>query len=263
MNQLPDVQADKPLIGIAINRVGVTDVKVPVYIKKQEGGHQHTVADVSCYVDLKSDKKGINMSRIPIAITKFLQETLSGENIKHIAQHIMQKSEAEECQLIYKFPYFVTKLSPVAKEPGVVHYDVEFNGTIDKDENWDFTFSINAICTTLCPCSKEISQANAHNQKCYIKITVNTSGWVWVEDVINIAETSSSCEIFSVLKRPDEKFVTEEMYNNPRFVEDVVREVYQRMVKLENVKSFTVEATADESIHMHKAYAKLEVKEIP
>lgn len=262
MNPLPDVQADKSNIEIAINRVGITNLKVPIYIKTQNKHDQHTVAEVSCFVDLKSDKKGINMSRIPIAINHFLDDTLSGDNIYNIAKYIMEKSEAEECQLIYKFPYFIRKESPVEKKPGLVYYDVEFNGVIDKYNNWDFTFSVTAICTTLCPCSKEISYSNAHNQKCYIKITIKPSSWVWIEDIIKIAEDSSSCEIYSVLKRADEKYVTEKMYENPRFVEDVVRYGYQKLNKLTNIRSFIIEATADESIHMHNAYAKLEVKEM-
>ena len=254
---LPDVQACEAPVAIAINRVGIDSLKLPIYIDEKKGGQQHTVAEVSCYVDLPADKKGINMSRLPIAIHKFVKDQLNGDLLLKIADHIRIKSEADVCELTYKFPYFMTKHAPVSHEPGTLHYMVEFNAVVSETEQ-KFRFSVQSIATTLCPCSKEMSEANAHNQKCYITIDVNTDGWVWIEDIIQIAEESASCEIYSVLKRPDEKYVTDKMYENPRFVEDVVREVYKRMSCVDNIKGFVVEAAADESIHMHRAYAKLE-----
>lgn len=258
MTNLPDIQQTYPEIAQYINRVGITNLKLPVYILQKDGSHQHTVADISCYIDLESDKKGINMSRIPIAINKFQKTNLTSSILQEIAEHIRIKTEAKTCQLIYKFPYFITKLAPVSKEPGMVHYNVVFNMIVSETEK-KFTFSVDSICTTLCPCSKEISYANAHNQKCYINITVETIDWIWIEDIINIAEESSSCPIYSILKRTDEKFVTEKMYENPKFVEDVVRTAYIKLINNDKISSFIVEATADESIHMHSAFAKIEL----
>lgn len=254
---MKDVQAEKSNINIGINRVGIDNLKMPMFISKKEGGHQHTVADVSCYVDLRPELKGINMSRLPIAIHKFSTDVLDSNLICKIAEHIRIKSEAEYCQLVYSFPYFIKKYSPVNGEPGLVYYNVTFDALAGPDET-EFKFKVTTIATTLCPCSKEISDSNAHNQKCYITIEVKPSKWIWIEDIISIAEKSSSCEIYSVLKRPDEKFVTEQMYANPRFVEDVVREAYSQLSNMNGVCEFVVEAAADESIHMHRAYAKLE-----
>lgn len=256
---LPDVQCLTSPHHIAVNRVGITDLILPVFMLKKDGGNQHSVANISCYVDLEADKKGINMSRLPIGIHQFTDEVLNGSLIQKIADDIRKNSEATLCQLIYKFPYFIKKESPINKESGIVHYDVEFN-TITTEELKTFSISITTIASTLCPCSKSMSEKNAHNQKCYIKINIECLDWVWIEDIIQVAEESASCEIYSILKRADEKYVTDKMYENPRFVEDVVREAHSRLIKMNNIKRFSVEAWADESIHMHKAYAKIEVK---
>jgi GTP cyclohydrolase I len=258
--ELPDIQNTKPEIQIALNRVGITDLQLPIYILQKDNKIQHSVAKISCFVDLESNLKGINMSRIPIALHKYLDSPISGKLIQSISENIRLNSNAKMCQLIYSFPYFIQKISPISKEPGLVIYPIKFNVTQSEDFSI-FEVSIIATTTSLCPCSKEISEYGAHNQKCAIEITcqMDIDNFVWIEDIISIAETSASCEIFSVLKRIDEKYVTEQAYLNPCFVEDITRNCYEKLLTLKDIKKFKIEVTSDESIHNHKAYAQLKI----
>jgi GTP cyclohydrolase I len=254
---LPDIQNSKPTFEIGLNRVGITELKLPIIISQKSGGSQNSVAKISCYVDLEPDQKGINMSRLPIGLHKFMNHTLSSEVIAEIAENIRIKSEAKECELTYDFDYFLTKFSPVNKEPGLVDYRVTFTG-IKSEDNYRFKFKVRVTATSLCPCSKEISDGGAHNQKCYIEIECEPNDFLWIEEIIDIAEQSASCEIFSVLKRPDEKFVTEKMYNDAKFVEDIARQCYALLKNRTDLENFKVSVQSDESIHMHRAVAKIE-----
>lgn len=258
MMKLPDIQNEKPThSNIAINRVGISDFKLPIFISKKSGGIQHSVANIDCYVNLDSNLKGINMSRLPIGLQKFKNEQLNYLLIENICEFIRVKSEANECELSYHFPYFLEKTAPVSNETGVLPYNIIFTGI--KTQN-DFIFKINVetLTTSCCPCSREISDNGAHNQKCRILIdctVLNIDNIIWIEDLIDIAESSSSCDIYSVLKRPDEKFVTENMYKNSKFVEDIARECYYKLDKLNNISNFSIKVESDESIHAHKALA--------
>lgn len=255
---LPDIQNSIPEIQIALNRVGITDLQLPIYILQKDNKIQHSVAKIDCFVDLDSNLKGINMSRIPIALHKYLDSPISGKLIHSISENIRLNSNAEVCQLIYSFPYFIQKFSPISKEPGLVIYPVKFNVT-KSFNSAIFEVSVITTTTSLCPCSKEISEYGAHNQKCLIEITcqMDIENYIWIEDIISIAETSASCEIFSVLKRVDEKYITEQAYENPCFVEDITRNCYKKLINLKYISKFKIEVTSDESIHNHKAYAQL------
>ena len=256
---LPDIQQTTPEVQIALNRVGISDLKLPVIITTKESTIHPTVAVIDCYVDLDKELKGINMSRLPQVLHKFQDRILNSDVIKDVAENIRTISEAKVCELSYTFDYFINKLSPVNKEPGLVHYPVTFTGIKSKDK-FTFKFEVRVTATSLCPCSKEISQYGAHNQKCYIDITCQrrSNAFIWLEDVIDIGERAASCEIFSVLKRPDEKWVTEEAYNNPKFVEDIARECYIKLIENKNIEKFKVKVVSDESIHMHSAVAIIE-----
>ena len=259
MNNLPDMQESEPRVKIKLNRVGISHLRIPILIQTKNKSVQNTVASVSCYVDLAHDKKGINMSRLPIAIHKYLNQPLHGSLISDICEHIRLISKAEVCQLIYEFHYFIEKIAPASKEPGLVDHKITFDGTKTKDD-FKWKFSVETVGTSLCPCSKEISDGGAHNQKCYMiaKIQPKTDKWIWIEDIVEICEQSCSCEIFSVLKRPDEKVVTERAYENPMFVEDVARNAYEKLSEIDNIKTFSVKVASDESIHMHRAEAIIE-----
>jgi GTP cyclohydrolase I len=256
MENMPDVQQSVPRVKVKLNRVGVSHLTLPISIQSETGKIQTSVAKVSCYVDLASDKKGINMSRLPIGLHKYLNQSLNGTIIKDIAENIRQVSKAEICQVIYEFHYFIEKLAPASKEPGLIDHKIIFDGT-KTESSYIWKFSVETVGTSLCPCSKEISTAGAHNQKCYITTDIwpNDGKWIWIEDIVKICEQSCSCEIYSILKRIDEKIVTERAYDNPMFVEDVARSVYEKLAAIDDIDYFKIKVASDESIHMHRAEA--------
>lgn len=261
MNQITDVQKSKPSIDLPIQRVGITDLKIPIFISEQDGGYQHTVADVDVFVDLDANSKGTHMSRLAIGVQKFIDQKLNSNLLSDIAEYIRHKLNAQTAQVIYRFPYFIKKLAPESKEPGIIYHNVVFDLTRQEEYSTTvFKMSVETTATSLCPCSKEISDDGAHNQRSKIKLTVipNNGKFVWLEDLINISETSASCEVYSTLKRVDEKQVTERAYNNPKFVEDMVREMYQALSERDDLKWYKVEVSNEESIHQHSAYAKMQ-----
>ena len=258
---LKDIQKEEPKYKFAISTVGIKNFKLPIFIVTKDDGIQHTVANIHGYVDLDADKKGINMSRIPIGLQKFINKRLDMELISDIAKHIRLKSEAQSCQLIYEFPYFIQKTAPVSKETGLVNYNVVFD-VFHNCEKTTHKMSVTITGMSLCPCSKEISEGQgAHCQRSKIRIECipcNNDEFIWIEDIIRIGEESCACPIFSVLKRFDEKFVTQFSYNNPYFVEDIARSCYYKLNHKENIEWFAIEVINEESIHQHDAYCKIE-----
>ena len=253
---LPDMQCTASNHNIAIHRVGIEDLKIPIFLSQQNGGQQNTVADVDVFVDLKEEVKGTHMSRLAIGVQKFIQHQLNAEVLKEICEYTRIKAEAEEAQIIFKFPYFIKKIAPVSKEPGIIHCNVVFDVTTSKSTEPVFIMTVETIATSCCPCSKEISDNGAHNQRSKIKITCCPTNFVWIEDIVKIAESSSSCEIYSVLKRGDEKYVTEKAYDNPVFVEDIVRHC-SYLLDEKTIRWYEVEVRNEESIHTHNAYAMI------
>lgn len=265
-DKLPDVQHDIDPRGIEIDNAGICDLIIPISVKRKNSEiNCDTVATVKCAVKVPSTQKGTNMSRLPIYIQTNTPDNLTLNKLKSYCSEICKIAETEYCSLEYDFPYFLMKNSPVEMIPGLVHYKVNFYTDYNSiAQIFTQKIKVSVIASTCCPCSKLISAYNAHNQKCYIdlEITLNQedSNIIWLEDLIKICEDSASCEIYSILKRPDEKFVTEKMYDRPRFVEDVVREVCVNLKNNYNkymITDFKVKATADESIHMHKAIASI------
>ena len=254
-----DVQQSEPEYKYPIERVGITNFKLPVFITQKDlDKYQHTVADIDVFIDLKNNAKGINMSRLPIALQTFLESPLDRKRMELISYYIIEKSEAERCQLIYRFPYFIKKIAPISLESGIVYNNVEFNLITNTDSI--FKLSVETNVTSLCPCSKEISERSAHNQKSKIKIEIipKDDNFIWIEDLIKIAEKNSSCEIYSVIKRVDEKHVTEKAYDNAKFVEDMVRGCYDDLIKLDSINYFKIRVDNYESIHQHIATAIME-----
>ena len=256
--KLPDVQYTNPKYPIRINRVGINTVELPIFVSMKNGGVQHSVAKVDCYVDLAANLKGTNMSRLIIGLQKFVGQQLSGKLICSIAENIRISAEADTCEVSYSFPYFISKMAPASNEPGVLPYHICFTGIKTKD-TFVFRLGVKVLATSLCPCSKEISEYGAHNQKVLINMSVQgkENTFIWIEDLIDVAETSASCEIYSVLKRIDEKVVTERAYNNPKFVEDIARSVYNKISAIEDIETFKISVEADESIHAHNAIAMI------
>jgi len=255
---LPDIQLTKPEFEIAINKVGINNLLLPIFVVQKNGGYQNSTASIDCCVSLDSTLKGISMSRIPRTVHTYLDLPLGNIIIKKIVDDIILKTECENVHLVYKFPYFVKKYAPESKEPGFVHHTAIFEGVKINNE-YKFNVGVEVIATNLCPCSKSISKYGAHNQRVHIRIKAEqkNDSFLWLEDLITIAETSTSCEIYSILKREDEKYVTEKAYNNPMFVEDVARACYNQLSKLSNIERFKIDVNAQESIHLHSAYASI------
>jgi GTP cyclohydrolase I len=257
--ELPDIQNSKPKHNIPIKRVGIRNFKMPIYIDEQSGGNQHTVADIDVFVDLDAINKGINMSRLPIGIQLYKDKKLNATVIHSIAKFICELSEAQRCEIIYRFPYFLNKISPVTSIKGIIYYDIEFNLIYNNNNNQsEFYITVKSMGTSLCPCSKEISEhQGAHNQRSIIEVKCKTKGFLWIEDIIDRIESSYSCQIYSILKRPDEKKVTMDAYNNPKFVEDIGRELTFKLGKMENIESYEIKVSNQESIHQHDAYCHI------
>ena len=258
---MKDVQKSRPKHEYPIQRVGITNLVVPINISERSGEDQNNVSTVDVFVDLDAKSKGTHMSRLAIGIQKFMKNKFNADVLKDIAEYIRIACEAKTCEVIYRFPYFMEKIAPASKKPGLVHCNVVFN-TITSKGNSEFIMSVESTTTSLCPCSKEISKAGAHNQRSKINITCqpNSEAWIWIEELVEIAEKSSSCEVYSVLKRPDEKVVTEKAYENPRFVEDMIRSIFNKLTQYQNVNWFRIEVSNEESIHQHNAYARIDTR---
>jgi len=258
MIELKDVQKSTPKHPIPIDFVGISGFKLPISVGTKSGSYQTTIADVSVYGNLPDTKKGIDMSRIPIAIQKFSGQSLDVKVTNEVAEHIRKKLEVNVCKISYRFPYFIQKIAPISKEPGIVSYDITFALTKTEDSS---TFTMEAIIvgTSLCPCSKEISENSAHNQRAIVEVSakIKNDGFLWIEDLIDLIEMSCSGKMYSVLKRVDEKAITEYMYANPKFVEDIVRDCAFNLSQVSDILDYNVKVSSEESIHQHNAVAIL------
>jgi len=250
-----DIQSERDTRNIEIQKVGVKNIKYPVLVLDKKKEHQHTVANINMYVDLPHHFKGTHMSRFIEVLNRYHGE-ISVHNFDNILDDIRARLNAESAHLEVEFPYFIEKTAPVSGAKALVEYTCRLTGK--SGEARDFVITAMVPVTSLCPCSKEISERGAHNQRSLVTVNFRFSRFVWIEDIIELIEECASSQVYSLLKRPDEKFVTEEAYDNPRFVEDLVREVYLRMAEKEEIDWFSVEAENFESIHNHSAYAFVE-----
>jgi GTP cyclohydrolase I len=253
-----DVQNMSDHRNIDIDKVGVKNVKYPIVVLDKTNGTQHTIADINMYVSLPRNYKGTHMSRF-VEILHAHKNMINMKDFPSILREMKERLNAESAHMEVRFPYFIRKEAPVSGTPGYLEYTCGFVGHMDEfGVMKDFTVSVSVPVTTLCPCSKEISDCGAHNQRGIVSVAVQFKRFFWIEDLIGIIEDCSSCDIYSVLKRQDEKYVTEKAFANPKFVEDVVRDVAERLGKEANITCFVIEAENFESIHNHSAYAYLE-----
>ena len=241
---------------LAIDRVGIKGIRHPVKVKDKSVGVQHTIATFNMYVHLPHNFKGTHMSRF-VEILNQHEREISVESFESILREMVTRLEAKSGYIEMTFPYFVNKAAPVSGVQSLLDYDVTFIGEI-VDGKPRFTMKVLVPVTSLCPCSKKISERGAHNQRSHVTLTVRTNEFVWIEDVVRIAEEQASCELYGLLKRPDEKFVTERAYDNPKFVEDMVRDVAAVLNADERIDAYVVESENFESIHNHSAYALIE-----
>lgn len=253
---IPDVQSSADTRHIAINKVGIKSIRHPVVVSDKSEGVQHTIATFDMYVRLPHNFKGTHMSRFVQILNQHGRE-ITVESFESILREMVEKLEAKSGYIAMNFPYFVNKTAPVSGVQSLLDYDATFIGEIIEGE-YCFTMKVLVPVTSLCPCSKEISERGAHNQRSHVTLTVRTKGSVWIEDVVRIAEAQASCELYGLLKRPDEKFVTERAYDNPKFVEDMVRDVAAALNADDRIVAYVVESENFESIHNHSAYALIE-----
>lgn len=252
---IPDVQSKRDERRVAIDRVGVKNVTYPLVLHTPEGGEQPTVASINMYVSLPHYQKGTHMSRFLEVLNESNSAPIKPEEIPLVARRVKERLEAEEAHIELAFTYFIKKFAPVTKMPGLMDYKVTFECTANSHE--DFIIGVKAPATSLCPCSKEISRYGAHNQRCEIEAKVRFKGALWIEDLAAMIEQSASEQVYAVLKRPDEKAVTEGAYENPKFVEDIVRDLALTLDDDDRITWYSINSENFESIHSHNAYAQI------
>ncbi len=254
-NQIEDVQGSADTRRIAIDKVGIKDIRHPVRIRDRSDGEQHTVANFNMYVNLPHNFKGTHMSRF-VEILNHHEKEITVESFKEMLGEMTELLDAASGHIEMTFPYFIKKRAPVSGVESLMDYEVSFIGEIH-DGVPEMHIQVVVPVTSLCPCSKKISDYGAHNQRSHVTVKVKTRGFIWVEELIEMVEQEASCELYGLLKRPDEKYVTERAYNNPKFVEDMVRDVAARLNADDRVASYVVESENFESIHNHSAYAMI------
>ena len=253
---IADVQNSPDTRHLPIDKVGIKDIRHPVRVKDRSQGEQHTVANFNMYVELPHNFKGTHMSRF-VEILNNYEPEISVESFKDMLAELSERLEAETGHIEMSFPYFINKAAPVTGVKSLMDYQVSFIGKISGGK-YLMTIKVIVPVTSLCPCSREISRFGAHNQRSHVTLTVRTNTFVWVEDLIDIVEKQASSELYGLLKRPDEKFVTEKAYETPKFVEDMVRDVAAVLNADDRIEAYTVESENFESIHNHSAYAMIQ-----
>lgn len=250
-----DVQGRADTRRLPINRVGVKDIRHPVRVKDRSAGEQHTIATFNMYVSLPHNFKGTHMSRFVEIL--HAEREVSVESFRAMLATMTERLEADAGHIEMSFPFFVMKRAPVSGVESLMDYHASLIGE-RQGGHTDLWVKVVSPVTSLCPCSKRISAYGAHNQRSHVTITARLRHHIWIEELIEIAESEASCELYGILKRPDEKFVTERAYDNPKFVEDIVRDIATRLNADERIAAYVVESENFESIHNHSAYALIE-----
>jgi GTP cyclohydrolase I len=253
---IEDVQGRADTRRIPIDRVGIKDIYHPVRVKDRSGGEQHTIANFNMYVHLPHNFKGTHMSRF-VEILNEHEREISVESFNGMLSEMTTRLNSGSGHLEMNFPYFVMKKAPVTGVQSLLDYRATLAAEF-KDGRVETWIKVLVPVTSLCPCSKQISDYGAHNQRSHLTILAKIREHVWLEELIDVAEEEASCELFGILKRPDEKWVTERAYDNPKFVEDIVRDIATRLNGDERIRAYVIEAENFESIHNHSAYARIE-----
>lgn len=255
---IPDVQASPDTRQVPIDKVGVKNITYPITLHcPATGVVQHTVARINMYVGLPHHQKGTHMSRFLDVLNKH-HESIRSNQIMMICHDMKHRLEAEEAHLELSFQYFIDKKAPVTGMLGKLDIEVTFEAS--SNDHDDFVMGIKVPATSLCPCSKEISAYGAHNQRCEMMFRARFAKdrFMWIEELFELVERMASAPVFAVLKRPDEKWVTEAAYDNPKFVEDIVRDLALALDREDRIAWYQVNSENHESIHNHNAYAFIE-----
>lgn len=253
---MKDVQNERDTRKIPIDKVGIKNLRYPVTVRDRREGRQATVAVINMYVDLPHEYKGTHMSRF-VELLHLLKQEVSLKKFSVLLDQMKTHLNAASAHIEMTFPYFIEKKAPVSGAPGLMDYTCRITGTSDSSNDVDLVSEVNVPISSVCPCSKEISDYGAHNQRGEVKLQTRFHRFIWLEDMIELVESCASCDVFSVLKRVDEKEVTERSYSNPKFVEDIVRDIAARLINDDNITWFSVSAENFESIHNHSAYAHI------
>lgn len=254
---MKDVQSERDDRNLSIDQVGISNIFWPIQVLDRSNETQDTIAEVNLSVRLPKDHRGTHMSRF-IEVLSMQENRVTLRNMEETLITLKERLNANEAHAEFYFPYFITKKAPISGAEGRVRYDVSFKATL-KGSEFDLITEVTVPIQTLCPCSKEISEFGAHSQRAYAKIEVRMKEWMWIEELAEIGDSCGSAPIYSILKREDEKEITERAYNNPRFVEDAVRELALVLDQDRRVSWFRVSVTSHESIHNHNAFASIEI----
>ena len=253
---MKDIQNQRDYRNIPIDKVGIKNLRYPITVLDRKNGFQHTVASINMYVDLPHKYKGTHMSRF-VEILHILQPEVSFKRLAEVLEEMKKHLNAESAHIEVTFPYFIDKAAPATGARGLMDYTCRIIGFSDPEGRLDLVSEVIVPISSVCPCSKEISSEGAHNQRGEVRLQTRFRKFIWMEDMIELVEEYASCEVFSVLKRADEKYVTEKAFSNPKFVEDIVRDISKRLKEDENITWFSVSAENFESIHNHSAYASI------
>lgn len=255
---MKDIQNTTDIRGIAIQRVGIKDAKLPFQIRTKVGGYQPVLADIQFTVALPRHLRGTHMSRFMEILNEWGTKPIAEKEMEAILLQAIDHLDADSALLSLGFKYFIGKTAPVSGKASLLDVDCKFIGELTKAGNFSFTLEVTVPYTSLCPCSKEISNYGAHNQRGKMSVSIqfgNGKECIFIEDLVKIMEDQASCPVFPLLKRVDEKYVTEAAYDNPKFVEDILRDLVIALRRLDGQVYFRVECENYESIHNHNAYA--------
>ncbi|MBL8366566.1 MAG: GTP cyclohydrolase I FolE2 [Candidatus Accumulibacter sp.] len=253
---LPDIQASADQRQLAIHKVGVRGLRYPLALLDAAGRVQNTVARLSMSVGLPPEVKGTHMSRF-VELLEEKRAPLNVNRLLRMLDEMLLRLDAQSGEIELAFPYFISKAAPVSAAKSLLDYDVRMIAEKRAGQRSELTLAIVAPVTSLCPCSREISAYGAHNQRSHITISARLRSGMSPEELVRLAEEEASCEVFGLLKRADEKWVTERAYDNPKFVEDLVRDIALRLMKEPRIAQWTVKSENFESIHNHSAYAEI------
>ncbi len=253
---MKDIQNQRDFRNIPIDKVGIKNLRYPITVLDRKNTVQDTVATINMYVDLPHEYKGTHMSRF-VEILHLLRPEISLQGIADVLGQMKKHLNAASAHIEVSFPYFIEKEAPMSKAPGLMDYTCRISGSSGPDNRIDLVSEVVVPISSVCPCSKEISDSGAHNQRGEVRLSTRFKKFIWMEDMIELVESTASCEVFSVLKRVDEKCVTERGYANPKFVEDVVRDIAEKLNHDDNITWFSASAENFESIHNHSAYAHI------
>ena len=253
---MKDIQKEKDNRKIDIDKVGIKNLLYPIKVLEKTGSFQSTTATINMFVNLPHQFKGTHMSRF-VEMLHMFHLDLSLKSLSKILCAMKKELEAVSSYIEIQFPYFIKKKAPISEIESYLNYNCSIVGTNDKNNSVDIILKTSVPINSVCPCSKEISKEGAHNQRGKAEVLTRFKKFIWIEDIVKIVEDEASCELFSVLKRVDEKYITEKAFANPKFVEDIARDIAIKLKKNENITWFEINVESFESIHNHNAYAHI------